>query len=206
MKEMWDSRYSEEGYAYGSEPNVFLKEVIEKNKLAGKMLFPAEGEGRNAVFAAKKGLDVYAFDISIEGQKKAIQLAEQENVSIHYQVGDFFEMDLINQQYDAAALIYAHFPPPVLSKFYQKVGELVKPGGMIILEGFSKGNLPLREANPEIGGPNTLEMLFSTESIKNEFPHFEIIQLEEVEVELAEGKYHIGKGKVVRFIGRKTRK
>lgn len=200
---MWDSRYSAEDYAYGTEPNVFLRQTIEKYKLQGHILFPAEGEGRNAVYAAKKGLEVTAFDISIEGKNKALRLAVEEKVNINYEVGDFFDLDLVNQQYDAAALIYAHFPPTILSAYYRKVGELIKPNGLIIFEGFSKNNLKLRETNPSIGGPDKLEMLFSTKSIQQDFPDFDVIQLEEVDIELSEGKYHNGKGSVIRFIGRK---
>ncbi|MEM6346066.1 MAG: class I SAM-dependent methyltransferase [Bacteroidota bacterium] len=200
---MWDERYADESYAYGTEPNVFLKEALGQYPIKGSMLFPAEGEGRNAVYAAKQGLAVTAFDMSIEGKKKALRLAEQAEVSINYEVGNLFELPLIKKQYDAAALIYAHFPPPILSKYHQKIGELIKPEGMIIFEGFSKGHLPLREANPKVGGPNKLEMLFSTNSIQNDFPDFEIILLEEVEIDLAEGLYHNGRGKVIRFVGKK---
>lgn len=200
---MWDDRYSDEEYAYGIAPNVFLKESIDKFKLKGDMLFPAEGEGRNAVYAAKCGLKVTAFDTSIEGRKKALKLAAKEKVEITYEVGDFFELDLINKLYDAAALIYAHFPPPLLSKYHQKIGDLIKPNGLIILEGFSKNNLKWRAKNPNIGGPNMEEMLFSKASIQKDFPDFEIIQLEETEVELQEGKYHNGIGSVIRFIGKK---
>lgn len=203
MKEMWNSRYSDEKYAYGTTPNEFFKATIDKYKPQGKILLPAEGEGRNAVYAAKKGLEVFAFDISIEGKKKAEQLARQENVNIHYEVGQFFDLQLVNEKFDAAALIYAHFPPPILSKYYQKVAALLKPNGLVILEGFSTNHLPLRAANPKVGGPGMIEMLFSEKTILNNFLNFEILQLEEVEVELKEGLYHNGIGKVMRFVGRK---
>lgn len=203
MKKMWDNRYANENYAYGIAPNVFFKDALSKYELAGTILLAAEGEGRNAVYAAKKGLAVTAFDTSIEGKKKALRLAEKENVAIDYQVGDFFDLDLVNNQYDSAALIYAHFPPPLLSKYHKKVAELIKPGGMIILEGFSTEHLALRNANPDVGGPNKLEMLFSKESIKSDFSEFEVIQLEEVEVDLSEGDFHNGIGKVIRFVARK---
>lgn len=200
---MWDTRYSVEDYAYGTDPNVFFKDSIEKYKIKGKLLLPAEGEGRNAVYAAKKGLDVTAFDTSIEGKKKALKLAAKENVSINYEVGDFFDLELTNHQYDAAALIYAHFPTPLLSNYYKKTGDLILPNGIIILEGFSKNNLNYREKNPTIGGPNNSDMLFSKESILKDFPDFEVILLEETEVELKEGNFHNGTGSVIRFIGRK---
>jgi len=203
MKEMWNSRYSDSAYAYGIAPNEFFKTAIDTYKPQGKILLPAEGEGRNAIYAAKNGLEIFAFDISIEGKKKAEQLAKQENVTIHYEVGQFFDLQLVNEKFDVAALIYAHFPPPILSKYYQKVAELLKPNGLVILEGFSTNHLPLRAANPKVGGPGKMEMLFSKETIKENFPNFEILQLEEVEVELQEGLYHNGLGSVLRFVGRK---
>lgn len=204
MLKMWDNRYSEKDFAYGETPNIFFKSVLDKYKLDGKILFPAEGEGRNAVYAAKKGLDVTAFDISIEGKKKALKLAAKENVTLKYEVGDFFDLDLINEKYDSAALIFAHFPPPILSKYHRKIADLIKEGGTLILEGFSTGHLPLRMENPNIGGPNNVEMLFTTESIRADFSDFNIIRLEEVQIELNEGNYHNGIGKVIRFIGKKN--
>ena len=204
MMEMWDNRYASEDYAYGTKPNRFLKNTIEKLQLTGSILFGAEGEGRNAVFAAKHGMEVTAFDISNEGKQKALKLAAKEHVHIEYELGNLLDLDLTNKKYDIIALIFAHFPPPILSKYHKKLAELVVEGGLIVLEGFSKGHLPYRTANPKVGGPNNLEMLFSKDSIKEDFPDFEIIRLEEVEIELNEGTYHNGKGKVIQFIGRKN--
>ena len=203
MKEFWNQRYSAEAYAYGTEPNSFLKQSISTYNLKGEILLPAEGEGRNAVHAAKQGLDVFAFDISEAGKSKALRLADIEKVKIHYEIGDFFELDLIQKQFDVAALIFAHFPVSVLSAYHQKIATMIKPKGYVVLEGFSKTHLALRANNPKVGGPNKLEMLFSIEEIKRDFSCFEILQLEEVEVELQEGAFHNGTGKVIRFIGRK---
>jgi hypothetical protein len=74
--ERWNERYSKDEFAYGEQPNKFLKEQLEK-LAAGTILFPAEGEGRNAVFAAQLGWTVSAFDISAEGKNKANRLAEK---------------------------------------------------------------------------------------------------------------------------------
>jgi len=202
-KNKWNERYAQKDFAYGVEPNVFLKESLAKYNIKGNILFAAEGEGRNAVYAAKKGLKVSAFDISEEGQKKALQLAQQNNVNINYEIGDLFKLDLINHKYDAAALIYAHLPPEILTKVYPKIAELIHPNGFIILEGFSKNNLKYRDANPSIGGPNNIDFLFSKDLISSLFPDFEIVLLEEKVVELNEGLYHNGTGSVIRFIGRK---
>ena len=206
MREMWDSRYSEMEYAYGIHPNKFFASCLNEYPLSGSLLLPAEGEGRNAVFAAKKGLDVTAFDISTEGKKKALKLAENEDVEINYEVGNLFDLNLLNEKFDVAALIFAHFPPPILSKYHKKIADLINEGGTILLEGFSKNNLTIRHKNQEVGGPTNIDMLFSTQSIKDDFPNFEIIKLEEEEVHLSEGNFHNGKAKVIRFIGRKVSK
>ena len=203
MKEMWDARYSKAEYAYGKEPNVFFREILNNFEQTGKLLLPAEGEGRNAVHAAKKGWDVYAFDISEAGKQKAEQLAQKEQVSIAYEVGDFPNLNLTNEQFDAAAMIYAHFPPNIRLQYHQLIADLIKPGGIIILEGFSKNHLELRRANIKAGGPNNLEMLYSTDEIRKEFPGFEVLRLEETETNLAEGKFHNGTSRIIRFIGRK---
>jgi len=80
-KEQWDSRYSEAEYVYGVEPNHYLRNFLE-GRPPGKILFPAEGEGRNAVYAALLGWEVEAFDQSEKGREKALRLASRKNVQI----------------------------------------------------------------------------------------------------------------------------
>ncbi len=203
MKEFWNGRYESSEYAYGTEPNKYFKEILNNYNLEGKILLPGEGEGRNAVYAAKKGLNVFAFDISIEGKKKALKLADKEKVSITYEVGDFLQMSLTNNSFDVAAMIFAHFPPNIISMYHKKLAELVKPDGIIILEGFSKGHFDLQQRNPNAGGPKNVDLLFSIHQIKTDFSNFEILELAEKEIELKEGEFHKGKARVIRFCGRK---
>lgn len=198
----WDDRYSSEEFAYGEDPNNYLKEQLEKLN-PGTILFPAEGEGRNAIFAAKSGWNVSAFDISEEGKNKAIRLAENNNVSIDYQVGELETLDFHTAQFDAIALIYAHFPAEIKSAIHKQLDKLLRKNGIIIFEAFSKKHLEYLAINEKVGGPKDIESLFSIEEIKADFPNYEIIELEEKEIELNEGLFHNGKGSVIRFIGRK---
>lgn len=204
MKGMWDARYASDEFVYGKTPNQFFKDTLDRLNLSGKILLPAEGEGRNAVYAARKGLSVYAFDISEQGKKKALKLAKEKNVQIRYEVGQISELALDEQSFDCAALIFAHTPPHLRSSFHREVAKRIKPGGILILEGFSKNNLEIRQTNPSIGGPNKLEMLSSEQQIQHDFGDFEVIALQEVKVELKEGHLHNGLGYVIRFIGRKA--
>lgn len=203
MKEFWNARYAAENYAYGEAPNEFLKAQIDNLANTGKILFPAEGEGRNAVYAAQKGWNVEAFDISESGRSKALQLAENQGITINYQVGNLKDFNYEANSFDAIALIYAHLPPPIKNEYFPAFVNLLKPNGLIIFEGFSKSHLPYRMKNPAVGGPDKLEMLFSIDEVKSYFPNFEILKVEDVEVILNEGEFHQGTGKVIRFIGRK---
>ena len=203
MKEFWDSRYAEAVYAYGKEPNQFFRDTLKKYQVAGHILLPAEGEGRNAVHAAKEGLAVTAVDISEEGKNKAMQLAKANNVSFPYTIGSLSDQAFKSQSFEAVGLIFAHFPPDLLHAYHQEFINLLRPGGLLILEGFSKNHLEKQRTNPQAGGPQNIDMLFSLEMIKADFGGLEVLELKEQEVALAEGPYHQGLGSVVRFVGRK---
>ncbi|QOG04495.1 bifunctional 2-polyprenyl-6-hydroxyphenol methylase/3-demethylubiquinol 3-O-methyltransferase UbiG [Flavobacterium sp. MDT1-60] len=200
--ERWNDRYSNEEFAYGEEPNNFFKEQIEKLN-PGTILFPAEGEGRNAVYAAKLGWKVAAFDISEEGKNKALKLAEANNVTIDYKVGKLETLNYQPEQFDAIALIYAHFPAEIKSDLHKTLETYLRKDGIIIFEAFSKKHLEYLAINDKVGGPKDIESLFSIEELKADFPNYEIIQLEETEIELNEGLFHNGKGSVIRFVGKK---
>lgn len=201
-KDFWDERYSKAEYAYGEEPNEYLKEQLQKFP-AGKILFPAEGEGRNSVYAATQGWDTHAFDQSKEGKNKALQLAEKNKVTIDYQVGALEAIHFNEQEFDAIALFYAHFPADKKSAYHKILDSYLKKGGIIIFEAFSKTNLEYIAKNPRVGGPKDVDMLFSVAELKEDFPNYEIIELEEAVVNLNEGQFHTGEGAVIRFVGKK---
>lgn len=194
MSDFWNVRYATDEYVYGTEPNSFFRENLLK-LTPGKILLPAEGEGRNAVFAAKKDWQVTAFDNSIEGQRKALQLAEKEGVSISYLLDSFDSANFPPQYFDCIALIYTHMPASERNTNHRKLVSFLKPGGYLIIEGFSKNQLQFNS-----GGPRDSGMLFSVEELKSDFYDFKIIQVEETETELKEGTFHDGKASVIRLL------
>lgn len=201
MKEFWNERYAAPEFAYGETPNGFLQEQLPLLK-PGKMLFPAEGEGRNAVFAAQLGWEAHAFDFSTAAAKKAERLASNRGVSIHYEVADLDAVKYPAETFDAMALVFAHFPAAKRSSYHRTLGTFLKPGGIVLVEAFSKSHIRYN-ADGKAGGPRDPAMLYSREELAQDFPGFEIILLEETEVELNEGLYHNGLSAVVRFIGKK---
>jgi hypothetical protein len=203
IKEFWNERYLSEEYAFGESPNEFLKSVLPSIQ-PGKILFPAEGEGRNAVFAATLGWDVFAFDVSEEGKRKADLLAQKNGVAINYIVQSMDETSYPSDSFDAIALIYAHFNHDVRSSFHKKLSQSLKSGGHVILESFSKDHLPYQSLYPSVGGPREISMLYSLDDMKNDFNNFSQLELTQTEVDLNEGIYHVGKGSVIRFFGKKN--
>jgi len=195
----WDERYSSNEYVYGKEPNQFLKEQLRNIIPTGKLLLPGEGEGRNAVYAAKFGWKVDAFDQSSVAKIKALKLAEENNVTIKYSTVDLAKFTPQNNFYDCAAIIFVHIAPDFRSEFHKIIIDSLKPGGKIILELFSKNQF-----GKSSGGPQDLEMLYSFDEIKNDFKEMRTILLKEESIFLVEGEKHKGEASVIRFVGEKV--
>lgn len=196
MKEFWNERYGEAEYIYGKAPNDFFVSQLRELK-KGKILLPAEGEGRNAVYAAVKGWDVTAFDFSKEGQQKAFKLAAEYDVEIDYQIKTANKFST-SENYDAIALIFAHFAGEERTKLFQKLEEYLKPRGLMIMEVFSKNQLGRTS-----GGPKTADLLYSKDEITVLFPNIDFMMLEETKVTLHEGLHHEGEAAVIRAVGMK---
>ncbi len=195
MNDFWNERYATEEYAYGIEPNQYYKEQLE-NLVPGKILFPAEGEGRNAVHAAKKGWEVFAFDPSVEGKRKAEKLASENGVIINYQIAGYENIQYLSNSFDCLVLIFAHMHPLKRNNYHQKLISLLKPGGILILEGFSKNQISYNS-----GGPRDIDMLFSKEELQSDFASFSELSITETNYILDEGEFHQGTASVIRVFG-----
>ncbi|NLR78233.1 class I SAM-dependent methyltransferase [Chitinophaga eiseniae] len=202
MQNMWDERYSRQEFVYGREPNEFFKLQLDQLP-TGSILMPADGEGRNGVYAATKGWAVTSCDLSQEGRNKALQLAAERGTTLEYLVGDIGALSLPESAFDAIGLIFAHFPPDQKSFLLQRIARCLKPGGYLIFEAYSKQHVKYQQVNPTAGGPKGAENLYSTEELLQCFGHYDIQLLEETEIEQGEGIFHNGRGIVLRFVGRK---
>ena len=195
MSKFWDERYSQVDYVYGILPNEFFKEQIGK-LLPGKLLLLGEGEGRNAVYAAKLGWQVDAVDFSEEAKKKALRLAEKNHVSINYTVQSLDNFIPAKSNYDAAAIIFLHLDKELSGIVHKRAIDSLKPAGKIILEVFEKDQI----GKPS-GGPQTADLLYTTDEIKNNFEELFTEILSKETVILSEGEFHSGEGTVVKFVG-----
>lgn len=195
----WDERYSTEEFIYGKEPNKFFKECLEKLK-PGKLFLPGEGEGRNAVFAAKLGWQVEAVDQSIIARSKALNLADENNVKINYSVCEINRYEFKVNYYDAVAIIFFHLTFDIRTGIHKKIVNSLKDGGIIILEMFNKDQL-----GRDSGGPQDYNMLYSTEDIDRDFSSLRTLLLENKLITLNEGAKHSGEATVIRYVGIKSK-
>ena len=197
IKSFWDKRFAEPGYAYGTEPNEFFRSEIDKLR-PGTALIPGAGEGRDAIYAAKKGWTVQCVNLSESGKDKTLLLAKENNVGVLYDCRSINDVDYADNQFDLIAATYFHLDEQSRKRFSRNVMQWLKPGGHFIAELFTKEQLKNNS-----GGPKDIELLMNKEDMKASFGSLEIMSNEETETILNEGKYHQGKANVVRFVGRK---
>lgn len=195
---MWNQRYSEPGYAYGTEPNDFLVSVAERIP-AGPVLCLAEGEGRNAVFLAGRGHAVTAVDASDVGLRKAAALAAERGVSLTTQVSDLAHFAIEPSVWAGIVSIWCHLPAALRERVHRGIVSGLRPGGVLILEAYTPRQLELGT-----GGPKLPEMLYSLELAKRDFGELEWLVALETEREIQEGKYHSGRSAVVQLVARRA--
>lgn len=193
---MWNERYSQPGFAYGTEPNAFL--VANAALLRGPVLSLAEGEGRNAVFLAERGLEVLGVDLSEVGLAKARQLAASRNVVVRTQVADLSRYVPEPEHYGAVISISAHLPGSVRARLYPLVQASLKPGGVFLLEAYAKAQL-----TRNTGGPKDMDLLMDHDDLKEQFHGWDILLAQTTEREVIEGTFHTGSAVVVQFIAQK---
>jgi len=197
-KEFWNDRYAQHQTVYGAEPNEFFKEQLQSIK-PGKLLLPAEGEGRNALYAASLGWRVTAYDYSEVAKNKTLELAVKLGItSIDYEVKDLSQVQLPGEEFDAVALIYVHLPIAVRKHLHTQCIQSLKPGGKLIMEVFAKDQLQY-----DSGGPKDAALLYSVKDLTEDFSGIHIMQQEEVITTLNEGPFHSGPASVVRFVAEK---
>jgi SAM-dependent methyltransferase len=194
----WNERYSEREFVYGESPNVFFAETLS-SIIPGSIILPCDGEGRNAVHAARQGWNVKAFDLSEAGKLKADHLALKYNSVIDFQIKDAALAVYPEASADVVAIIYTHLPPEVRKKLHQNVIKWLKPGGKVILETFCPEQL-----KNSSGGPKDINLLNTKEILSEDFKSLVIDLLTYEHIELNEGKFHEGPADVIRLIATKV--
>ncbi len=198
MSRFWNERYQGEEYVYGEQPNTFF--AAELSKLTpGRILLPGEGEGRNAVYAARCGWLADAVDFSEVAREKALRLAAKQGVRLNYYELTNLEHFIPDHEiYDAVALIFVHLEPEIRHKFHQHIAKALKPGGHLIAEFFS-----VNQIGKSSGGPQNPLMLYRLNELIEDFNDLEIKFADAIETQLDEGAHHRGAASVIRLLAKK---
>jgi SAM-dependent methyltransferase len=204
---VWDERYSGKEFHFGTEPNEFL--VLQQGMLKPGMscLAVADGEGRNGVWLAEQGLHVLSVDASSVALFKAKKLAEQRGVTLRFEQVDLMQWAwpvLSNVEggescFDVVAAIFIQFAPPGMrEQMFAHIKRCLKPGGLLLLQGYTP-----RQLEYKTGGPSQAENLYTEPLLRKEFADMEILHLCEHDDVINEGAGHSGMSALIDMVARK---
>lgn len=195
----WDDRYSRDEYVFGEAPNAFLAAQAAHLPPSGKALAIADGEGRNGVWLAEHGLDVLSVDASPVGLEKAQRLTHKRGVPLETRLLDISAYDWPDESFDVVAGIFFQFAGPDLrDAIFAGIIRALRPGGVLILQGYGPRQLEYRT-----GGPGILENLYTEALLAEKFSALEILHLGDHDSAVAEGSAHVGMSHLVDLVARK---
>jgi SAM-dependent methyltransferase len=197
--ETWNKRFGSADYAFGTEPNEWLREQAHVWQRGQRVLCVADGEGRNSVWLAAQGLRVDAFDIADVGVAKARQLAAAKGVNVNYTVADCDSFNYESGAYDGVAAIFMQFADPAMrERQFASIKRCLKPGGVLILQGYTPKQLEYKT-----GGPPQVSHLYTEALLREAFSDFKVLTLREYEAELKEGDRHSGKSALIGLVAQR---
>jgi cyclopropane fatty-acyl-phospholipid synthase-like methyltransferase len=192
----WNTRYAQADYLFGMEPNAFLASQAYRLKPGRKALSIADGEGRNGVFLARQGLAVLSVDFSPVALEKAKSLAARAGVNLTTECADLATWNWGSSRFDLVAAIFCQFAGADLrDAIFHRIRECLKPGGMLILQGYRPDQLKYGT-----GGPKEIDHLYTADLLRRAFAGFELLHLEEHDSEIHEGGGHHGMSALVDMV------
>lgn len=196
---MWNDRYDTKDFIFGKAPSQFLVAQQDYLKPGLTALAVADGEGRNSVFMAEKGLAVTAMEAAPNAIAKGRALAAERGVSVNFVEADIFEWDWEATGFDIVAAIFIQFMgPDERPGVFDGMKRAVKPGGLLMLHGYTP-----KQIEYGTGGPGKVENLYTEDLLANAVAGWEILRLESYEADLDEGPGHSGRSALIDLIARK---
>jgi len=201
MSEVWNQRYSTtEGYLFGTHPNEFLLSQQDLLKQGQSCLAVADGEGRNGIWLAERGLRVLSVDSSVVAVNKAGKLAQQRGVKVDFEQADLLQWDWGRDRFDAVVAIFIQFAGPAQRKLmFADIKRCLKPGGLLLLQGYTP-----RQLEYGTGGPSQAENLYTEALLRDTFSDWEILHLREHDDFISEGTGHHGMSALIDMVARKV--
>lgn len=161
----WDERYAAAGAGgtvWPASPNRALVEALG-TELAGvrpgTAVDVAAGEGRHALWLARRGWRVDAVDFSAVGLRRAEEAAAAAGVRIGTVVADVTGWDP-GAPVDLVLCAYLHLPSPTMRPLLRRLAGWVAPGGRLVLLGHDRRNL-----DEGVGGPPDPDVLWTADAL-----------------------------------------
>jgi cyclopropane fatty-acyl-phospholipid synthase-like methyltransferase len=194
-----ESRFAAPDYHFGTAPNAFMKSQAHQLNAGQKALALADGEGRNGVWLAEHGLDVLSLDFSPNALKKARALAAARGVSLRIELADLSQWEWPIAEFDLIAAIFIQFAdPPFREKIFTGMKRALKPGGLLLMQGYRPEQLDYRT-----GGPPQIENLYTRGLLEAAFGDFASVEIREHDSMVDEGAGHAGMSALIDLVGRK---
>ena len=198
-QQTWNQRYASADYLFGESPNEFVRASASYLDDTQSVLCVADGEGRNSVWLAERGLQVTAFDFAPNAVVKARRLAQRRDVSVDFHVADIETWRFEPARYDAVVAVFIQFlGPTARDDVFARMQSAVKPGGLFLLEGYRPEQLQYRT-----GGPGAIENLYTREWVEHAFRDWQMLLLREYDAVLSEGTRHAGMSALIDVVARK---
>ncbi|MCB1367629.1 MAG: class I SAM-dependent methyltransferase [Rhodobacteraceae bacterium] len=196
---MWDERYSEPGFLFGTAPAQFLAEQAEYLQRGLTALAVADGEGRNSVYMAERGMRVTAMDASEVGLAKAKGLAAARSAPVNFVQADLRTWDWQPEAFDLVAAIFIQFADPGFrAEIFAGMTRTLKPGGILLLHGYTPEQVAFGT-----GGPPNPDYMYTTDMLTEAFGDMDILRLAAYEREVDEGRGHKGRSALIDLVARK---
>lgn len=197
--DFWNARYSTDAYIFGTAPNAFLASQAGLIRPGMHALALADGEGRNGVWLAAQGARVHAVDVSPVALEKARKLATERGVTLDFEQADMLDWHWPDAAYDLIAAIFIQFaPPPERDRIFAGMRRALKPGGLLILQGYTPKQIAFAT-----GGPSNPENMYTAEMLRDAFGDWDILHLNEHESMISEGSHHHGMSALIDLVARK---
>ena len=194
----WNQRFQAPGFLFGTQPNTWLRDHASHWQPGQRVLCVADGEGRNSVWLARRGVQTDAFDISEVGVAKARVLARDTGVSVNFQISDCDAYPWPVAAYDGVAAIFVQFADPALrARLFANIVRCLRPGGTLVLQGYTP-----RQLDYKTGGPSIASHLYTEGMLRDAFASLEILELLEYEADLSEGTGHSGRSALIGMVAR----
>ncbi len=195
-RDFWDARYAVDEYVFGTAPNRFLASQQALIRQGMRALSIADGEGRNGVWLAGQGANVHAVDVSPVALDKAKKLASARGVTLEFELADLLDWTWPEAAYDLVVAIFIQFaPPPERERIIDGIRRTLKPGGLLILQGYTPKQIEFAT-----GGPSNPANLYTEVLLREWFGDWEILHLSEHEDFISEGAHHHGMSALIDLV------